>query len=130
MFLNSYRRRLRAAALIRRIVTEKRRFEDESWAQLDQHHASHWRGCHDFVCQVAAPFSPLGARNERAPVRQLADGVDEEHPAAQTRGAGLAIDGICRQDDVRGTLDADLQERSEAIWSGHVGTRLVCTVIQ
>ena len=30
MFLNSYRRRLRAAALMRKIVTEERRFGDES----------------------------------------------------------------------------------------------------
>lgn len=56
--------------------------------------------------------------DERAPVRQLADGVDEEHPAAQTRGAGLAIDGICRQDDVGGRLDVDLQGRSEGICPG------------
>jgi hypothetical protein len=32
MFLNSYRRRLRAAALMPGIVTEERRFEDESGA--------------------------------------------------------------------------------------------------
>ena len=35
MFLNSYRRRLRAAALMREIVTEKRRFGDESGGSAD-----------------------------------------------------------------------------------------------
>ena len=35
MFLNSYRRRLRAAALMRGIVTEKRRFGDESGGSAD-----------------------------------------------------------------------------------------------
>jgi len=68
--------------------------------------------------------------DERAPVRQLADGVDEEHPAAQSCGAGLAIDGICRQDDVRGRLDADLQGRSESVWSRQVATLPVRRVIE
>jgi hypothetical protein len=66
----------------------------------------------------------------RMSVHQLADRVEEEHAAAQTRGTGLAIDGICPQEDVGGRLDADLQERSEAIWSRLVATLPVRMAIE